>query len=126
EIKDASDLWGMQAIDVEMALKDRHGKKASVACIGPAGEKLSLMAGICNERGRLAARSGLGAVMGSKNVKAIVINSSKNIIGSSPDIMKHVRTSLDEFSKPLANFFRTYGTTGITNASAMSGDAPVK
>jgi len=126
EIKDAADLWGMQAIDVEMKLKERHGKKASVACIGPAGEKLSLMAGICNERGRLAARSGLGAVMGSKNVKAIVVNASRNIIGSSPDIMKQVRQSLDEFAKPITNFFRTYGTTGITFPSAMSGDAPVK
>ena len=126
EIKDASDLWGMDAIDVEMKLKERHGKKASVACIGPAGEKQSLMAGICNERGRLAARSGLGAVMGSKNVKAIVVNASKNIIGSSPEIMKQVRQSLDEFAKPITNFFRTYGTTGITNSSAMSGDAPVK
>jgi len=126
EIKDASDLWGMDAIDVEMKLKERHGKKASVACIGPAGEKQSLMAGICNERGRLAARSGLGAVMGSKNVKAIVVNASKNIIGSSPEIMKQVRQSLDEFAKPITNFFRTYGTTGITNGSAMSGDAPVK
>ena len=126
EIKDASDIWGMQAIDVEMKLKERHGKKASIACIGPAGEKLSLMAGICNERGRLAARSGLGAVMGSKNVKAIVVNSSKNIIGSSPEIMKQVRSSLDNFAKPITNFFRTYGTTGITNSSAMSGDAPVK
>ena len=84
------------------------------------------MAGICNERGRLAARSGLGAVMGSKNVKAIVVNASKNIIGSSPEIMKQVRQSLDEFAKPITNFFRTYGTTGITNGSAMSGDAPVK
>ncbi len=126
EIRDASDLWGMLAIDTEMALKERHGKKASVACIGPAGEKLSYMAGICNERGRLAARSGLGAVMGSKKVKAIVVNASKNIIGSSPEVMKHVRQSLDEFAKPLTNFFRTFGTTGITNASAMSGDAPVK
>jgi aldehyde:ferredoxin oxidoreductase len=126
EIKDAGDLWGMQAIDVEMKLKEVHGKKASVACIGPAGEKLSYMAGICNERGRLAARSGLGAVMGSKNVKAIVVNSSKNIIGSSPEIMKQVRASLDQFAKPITNWFRTYGTTGITNTSAMSGDAPVK
>jgi len=126
EIRDAADLWGMQAIDVEAKLKERHGKKASVACIGPAGEKLSFMAGICNERGRLAARSGLGAVMGSKNVKAVVVNASKSIIGSSPEIMKQVRSSLDGFAKPLANFFRTYGTTGITNTSAMSGDAPVK
>jgi len=127
EIKDASDLWGMLAIDVEMALKERHGKKASVACIGPAGETLSLMAGICNERGRLAARSGVGAVMGSKNVKAIVCLASKNILaGDSKDVRMMVRQSLDEFSKPLAGFFRAYGTTGITAGSAMSGDSPVK
>ena len=127
EIKDASDLWGMLAIDVELALKERHGKKASVACIGPSGEKLSYMAGICNERGRLAARSGLGAVMGSKRVKAIVCLASRNILaGDSKDVRMMVRSSLDEFSKPLATFFRKYGTTGITAGSAMSGDSPVK
>ena len=127
EIKDAADLWGMLAIDVEMALKERHGKKASVACIGPAGENLSYMAGICNERGRLAARSGLGAVMGSKKIKALVCLASRNILaGDSKEVRMMVRTSLDEFVKPLATFFRTYGTTGITAGSAMSGDSPVK
>ncbi len=127
EIKDAADIWGMLAIDVEMTLKERHGKKASVACIGPAGENLSLMAGICNERGRLAARSGLGAVMGSKKVKAIVCLASRNILaGDSKEVRMTVRSSLDEFVKPLATFFRTYGTTGITAGSAMSGDSPVK
>ena len=127
EIKDAADLWGMLAIDVEMALKERHGKKASVACIGPAGENLSYMAGICNERGRLAARSGLGAVMGSKKIKALVCLASRNILaGDSKDVRMMVRTSLDEFVKPLATFFRSYGTTGITAGSAMSGDSPVK
>jgi aldehyde:ferredoxin oxidoreductase len=127
EIHDAGDIWGMLAIDVEMALKERHGKKASVACIGPAGEKLSYMAGICNERGRLAARSGLGAVMGSKKVKALVCLASRNILaGDSKDVRMMVRQSLDEFIKPLASFFRNYGTTGITAGSAMSGDSPVK
>ncbi|MDZ4277548.1 MAG: aldehyde ferredoxin oxidoreductase family protein [Dehalococcoidia bacterium] len=127
EIKDAGDLWGMLAIDVEMALKERHGKKASVACIGPAGETMSHMAGICNERGRLAARSGVGAVMGSKKVKALVCLASKNILaGDSKDVRMMVRTSLDEFAKPLADFFRNYGTTGITANSAISGDSPVK
>ncbi|MCH7812333.1 MAG: aldehyde ferredoxin oxidoreductase family protein [Chloroflexi bacterium] len=127
EIKDASDLWGMLAIDVEDTLKERHGKKASVACIGPAGENLSYMAGICNERGRLAARSGLGAVMGSKKVKAIVCLASRNILaGDSKDVRMMVRQSLDEFVKPVATFFRNYGTTGITAGSAMSGDSPVK
>jgi aldehyde:ferredoxin oxidoreductase len=127
EIKDASDLWGMLAIDVELALKERHGKKASVACIGPAGENLSYMAGICNEKGRLAARSGLGAVMGSKRVKAIVCLASRNILaGDRKDVRMMVRESLDQFFKPIAGFFRAYGTTGITAASAMSGDSPVR
>jgi aldehyde:ferredoxin oxidoreductase len=71
ELRDASDLWGLDAIETEAKLKERHGKKTSVACIGPAGEKVSLMAGVCNDRGRVAARSGLGAVMGSKRLKAI-------------------------------------------------------
>ena len=126
EIKDASDLWGMLAIDVEMALKERHGKKASVACIGPAGEHLSLMAGICNGRGRLAARSGVGAVMGSKRVKAIVCLASKNILAGEKEVRKMVRESLDGFIQPVAGFFRKYGTTGITAGSAVSGDSPVK
>ncbi len=127
EIKDASDLWGMLAIDVELKLKEQYGKKASVACIGPAGETLSHMAGICNERGRLAARSGVGAVMGSKNVKAIVCLASKNILaGDRKDVKLMVRESLDQFVAPLASFFRNYGTTGITAGSAMSGDSPVK
>ena len=127
EIRDAGDLWGMLAIDVELALKERHGKKASIACIGPAGETLSYMAGICNERGRLAARSGLGAVMGSKKVKALVCLASRNILaGDSKDVRMMVRQSLDEFVKPIATFFRNYGTTGITAGSAVSGDSPVK
>ncbi len=126
EIRDASDLWGMDAISTEETLKERHGKKASIACIGPAGETLSHMAGICNERGRLAARSGLGAVMGSKRLKAVVALATKKILaGDDKPARALLRTSLDEFG-PSANFFRTFGTTGITSISAMSGDSPVK
>ena len=70
ELRDASDYWGGLAIAVEDRFKEELGKKVSVAVIGPAGEKLNYMAGIANERGRLAARSGVGAVMGSKLLKA--------------------------------------------------------
>ncbi len=126
EIRDASDLWGMLAIDVESRLKQIHGKEASVACIGPAGEAQSLLAGICNERGRLAARSGLGAVMGSKKVKAVVVNATRPIIAADKDRLRAVRTSLNEFVQPIAGFFRTFGTTGATGGSALSGDSPVK
>jgi aldehyde:ferredoxin oxidoreductase len=126
EIKDASDLWGLDAITAEAKLKERHGKKASVACIGQAGENLSYMAGICNEYGRLAARSGLGAVMGSKKLKAVVVLASRKILaGDDKDVRSLVRTSIDEFG-PIAAFFRGFGTTGITATSAVTGDSPVK
>ncbi|KPK47661.1 MAG: hypothetical protein AMJ77_02370 [Dehalococcoidia bacterium SM23_28_2] len=126
EIRDASDLWGLDAIIAERRLKERHGKKASVACIGQAGENLSYMAGICNEYGRLAARSGLGAVMGSKKLKAVVVLASPNILaGNDKDVRALIRASLDEFG-PVANFFREFGTTGTIATSAVTGDSPVK
>jgi len=73
EIRDAAHLWGQDAPAAEEALTATAGGHARVAVIGPAGERLSLIAGICNDRGRLAARSGLGAVMGSKRLKALVL-----------------------------------------------------
>ena len=69
-LKDASDLWGQDAVETEEILKKRHGEKAAVAVIGPAGEKISLISGVCTDRGRIAARSGLGAVMGVKKLNA--------------------------------------------------------
>ena len=79
EIGDASDLWGVDTVETENILKERHGKKSQVAAIGPAGENRSLLAGICNDGGRIAARSGLGAVMGSKNLKAVVVAGTRRV-----------------------------------------------
>jgi aldehyde:ferredoxin oxidoreductase len=72
EIRDASQLWGQDVRQTETALHVAAGSDTKVACIGPAGEKLSLISGIVNHDGRLAARCGLGAVMGSKKLKAVV------------------------------------------------------
>lgn len=76
ELRDATHLWGKDAIETEEILIREHTRvrKPRVACIGPAGEKLSLISGISNDRGRLAARSGLGAVMGAKKLKAVVLD----------------------------------------------------
>jgi len=127
ELRDASDLWGLDAIATEAALKERLGKKTSIACIGPAGEKLSYLAGVCNERGRLAARSGLGAVMGSKKLKAVAVLSSRaGILARDRDVQAKVRAALDSLHKPLVDFFHNFGTPGITAGSAMYGDAPIK
>ncbi|RLB40323.1 MAG: aldehyde ferredoxin oxidoreductase [Deltaproteobacteria bacterium] len=78
-IEDATSLWGRDTIETEAILKEKHGKPSQVACIGPGGEKKSLMAGIFTDRGRAAARGGLGAVMGAKNLKAIVASGSSKV-----------------------------------------------
>ncbi len=80
EIKDASKLWGKDVHQTTDILMDEIGdKKAKVACIGPAGENLSRIASIMNDKNRAAGRSGVGAVMGSKNLKAVVAKGT-NII----------------------------------------------
>ena len=81
EVRSAAHLWGKDAVETESALIAESGntQRARVASIGEAGEKLSLISGILNDRGRLAARSGLGAVMGSKKLKAILLVGSKPI-----------------------------------------------
>jgi len=79
ELRDASHLWGKDTVDAEEALIRETGRRSRVALIGPAGEKRSLISGICNDGGRLAARSGLGAVMGSKKLKAVVLNGAQRI-----------------------------------------------
>jgi aldehyde:ferredoxin oxidoreductase len=66
-------------VETEQALKEAHGKLAQAACIGPGGERLSYMAGISNDGGRMAGRCGLGAVMGAKKLKAVVANGRQRV-----------------------------------------------
>ena len=79
EFKEAAELWGLDTIETEKVLKGRHGSRTQVACIGPAGEGLSFMAGIVTDQGRIAARSGLGAVMGSKKLKALAAAGTRRV-----------------------------------------------
>jgi len=90
QLRDAAHLWGKDAVETEDLLLAEHGdrKIPSVASIGQAGENLSLISGIVNDRGRLAARSGLGAVMGSKKLKAVVLAGSRRVAAHNPVQMK--------------------------------------
>ncbi|MBU2511082.1 aldehyde ferredoxin oxidoreductase family protein [bacterium] len=90
QLKDATHLWGKDAIETEQLLiKENSGKKIpAVATIGPGGEKLSLIAGISNDQGRYAARSGVGAVMGSKRLKGVVLAGTKRVRGEQSDEIK--------------------------------------
>ncbi|MDF2521003.1 MAG: aldehyde:ferredoxin oxidoreductase [Clostridia bacterium] len=79
KLLDASDLWGKDSNDTMDILSSRHGAHFKTACIGPGGEKMALISGVVTDKGRLAARSGLGAVMGSKNLKAVCLGGNKNV-----------------------------------------------
>lgn len=80
EVRDASALWGMTTSETTAAIQEDLGDPGiSVACIGPAGERLVRFAGIINETSRAAGRGGVGAVMGSKNVKAVAARGNGRI-----------------------------------------------
>ena len=90
QLRDARHLWGKDAVETEDLLTAEYGqrKHPAIATIGQAGENLSLISGIVNDRGRLAARSGLGAVMGSKKLKAVVLIGSRRVSSADPVRMR--------------------------------------
>lgn len=90
EIRDASHLWGLDAVETETAMAGELGAGYKFAVIGPAGENLSLIAGIMSHRGRAAGRSGLGAVMGSKKLKAVALKGTGKVTTARPDLLKEV------------------------------------
>lgn len=101
QLVEASSLWGLDAVEAENYLVEKYRKKKpAVAVIGPAAEKLSLISGICNDRGRIAARSGCGAVMGSKKLKAVVLCGNRPIECGD---RKMVRTLSKDFARKVKN-----------------------
>lgn len=101
EIKDASSLWGKDTVETEGLIRNELGdKRVQVASIGVSGEKCSLISGIVTDSGRIAARSGLGAVMGSKKLKAVAIRGSQKVPVAQPDIVKAINKSfLKDYKK---------------------------
>lgn len=90
EIRSAEDLWGYDTIQTQEKIKTTTHKKAKIVCIGPAGEKLVRFACIINDEGRAAGRSGVGAVMGSKNLKAIAVKGSKKVSVADVNKLKNI------------------------------------
>lgn len=128
-LHDASDLWGKKSLETESILKERH-TGYSVLNIGPAGENQALLAAIMNDGDRAAGRSGVGAVMGSKNLKAIVVKASKTQID--PHDADALRTAaVDCIKKLRANGVTgeglpTFGTAVLVNIINNIGAMPTK
>ena len=79
EFHDAEDLWGLETWDAEKKLVERYGRNTGILEIGPAGENLVRFATVISQEGRSGGRPGMGAVMGSKNLKALVVKGTKEI-----------------------------------------------
>ncbi len=156
ELRDASHLWGKDTTEAEAMLLAEHGAGARAAVIGPAGERLSLISGVFNDRGRMAARSGLGAVMGSKRLKAVVLDGKLRVPVHDAGAMKRLSRSCNKWvqlqppflsGKAMAYlgafmrilptqmaldgmlykiFLRKWGTTSMNQMSAEMGDAPIR
>jgi aldehyde:ferredoxin oxidoreductase len=95
ELRDASLIWGKTTRDTTEALKGLPGGQGfRVACIGPAGERLSRMACIINDGGRAAGRGGMGAVMGSKNLKALAVRGGQKMVFSNPARVEEVKSAI--------------------------------
>ena len=115
----ADDLLGLSTLGTEQAIKRRLGYRTRVACIGPAGENLVRFASITNDGGRQAARTGPGAVMGVKNLKAIAVKGTRAVPVQNPDALNRIGTDLTRRSLgPATEKYRTLGT--MANVSVFN------
>ncbi len=84
-ITDAYDLWGLDTFETQRVIEKKYGKGVKTLCIGPAGENRVHFSAIISDSGYGAAKTGMGAVMGSKNLKAVVVNGNHGLKVARPD-----------------------------------------
>ncbi len=127
EFKEAKHLWGKNTYDTQdLIKKELNDRRVRVTCIGKAGENLVKYACIINDEGRAAGRSGMGAILGSKNCKALAITGTskielydKNSLSSlSEEAVKTIRKAFS------ANFFEQFGTLCYMDVGQVFGDTP--
>lgn len=119
EIRSAAEIWGATTSETTTMIQEQVGdKNARIACIGPAGERLTRIASVMNEGSRAAGRGGVGAVMGSKRLKAIAASGQGKISVSDPDKVRAIRESVREkiLNNPITGKgLHNYGTAVLVN-----------
>ena len=128
EVRDASHLWGKTVHEAsEIILEEIGNPDASIACIGPGGERLIRFASIMVDFDRAAGRCGGGAVMGSKKLKAIVVDGDREIEAAKPDeFYEAAREALRAVGKKGKDRLGRYGTIGGLLSLNESGALPAK
>ena len=128
EVRDAGHIWGRDTFETEKMVKSETDQKASIACIGPGGENRVAFASIMNDgiHARTAARCGMGAVMGAKNVKAIAVNgNSETEIHDADALSKSIR-DVSNVILEKARGLKELGTAGAVQGSEALGGLPVR
>ena len=129
EVRRGAHLWGKDVYETQDLVKEEIGRSsARVAVIGPAGERGVLFASICCDHGRMAGRTGLGAVMGSKNLKAVAVHGKKKIPIVHAERYAVLRSKSNRTLKQSneTRFFHELGTSGTANYFEYMGSMPSK
>ena len=129
EVRSAAHVWGKEVPETTDILLAETDPGARVACIGPAGENLALMASIMNEKNRAAARSGVGAVMGSKNLKAVVALGNKNPQMADEKGMRELSVTISKevgADVKKGSNLREYGTAYVPAVTNTLGILPTR
>jgi aldehyde:ferredoxin oxidoreductase len=126
----AKDLWGLDTYQTVAALKEKHGEQRSVRvmAIGPAGENLVKYATVCNDKAHYFGRTGMGALLGSKNLKAVVVRGTGKVPIADQDAYQTARkASLQSIKESMiAASMHDLGTAAAMDMGMMTGDVPIK
>jgi len=126
EFLDAKDYWGLGVFETEKKLKQKYGDVTGVVAIGKAGENMVKYANVVSQEGRGGGRPGIGAVMGSKNLKAVAIKGNKDLSAENPEELK--KLGLDGYkevlAKPNYKFWKRQGTMSTIEWSQENSVLP--
>jgi aldehyde:ferredoxin oxidoreductase len=128
-LHDAADLWGLDAYETQERVREQMGDpKARVACIGAAGERQVKMAAVMNDHGRAAGRTGMGAVMGSKNLKAIGLRGTATVSLADPEAFRAIVREIVAATREdmVAASLQLAGTACYVDMALMFGDMPIR
>jgi len=128
EFVDARDHWGRGSFQTEKRLKKEYSTSVGVVVIGQAGENQVKFANVVSQEGRAGGRPGMGAVMGSKNLKAVVVRGTKTIPAEDPEAMKTLGLEAyrEVLAKPLYDFWKRQGTMSVVEWGQENGVLPTR
>jgi len=128
ELLPAEHLWGLETYDAQERIREEHGdRRIRVAQCGPAGERLARISNVIHDATRAAGRTGLGAVMGSKKLRAVAVRGSKRPTAADPDKLNELaRWFRDHYQETSSAAFADLGTMRMVRVNQSVGGLPTR